>query len=116
MSNPIGLGTPSKPAWLTIIACCIAQFMVVLDISIVNIALPQVRQALDMSASSQQWIINAYTIVFAGFLLLGGRIADLYGRRRLLITGMMLFTVASLACGLAENSAWIISSRAVQGL
>jgi EmrB/QacA subfamily drug resistance transporter len=106
----------TKPAWLTMVACCLAQFMVVLDISIVNIALPEIRQSLAMSALSQPWIINAYIIVFAGFLLLGGRIADLYGRRRFFITGMALFTVASLACGLAQSSAWIITARTVQGL
>jgi EmrB/QacA subfamily drug resistance transporter len=105
-----------KPALLTIIACCLAQFMVVLDISIVNIALPQIRQSLGMPSASQQWVINAYTIVFAGFLLLGGRIADLYGRRRFFITGIVLFTAASLACGLAQNGASIITARAVQGL
>ncbi|GII54355.1 MFS transporter [Planotetraspora thailandica] len=88
----------------------------VLDISIVNIALPHIRQALAMPGSSQQWIINAYTIVFAGFLLLGGRVADLYGRRRFFLIGMTLFTVASLACGLAWSGAWIIAARAAQGL
>lgn len=117
-STTVSAGRRAVPrsARLTIVACCLAQFMVVLDISIVNIALPQMRQALGMSGSSQQWVINAYTIVFAGFLLLGARVTDLYGRRRFFMAGMTLFTIASLVCGLAPNSAWIITARAVQGL
>ena len=82
---------------------CIGQFMVVLDISIVNVALPSIQRDLRFSASERQWVVNAYTLTFAGFLLLGGRAADLFGRRRLFLVGLGVFTAASLFGGLAQN-------------
>ncbi|HEX6509419.1 MAG TPA: DHA2 family efflux MFS transporter permease subunit [Chloroflexota bacterium] len=99
-----------------LILVCLAQLMVVIDISIVNVALPSIKNALHFSAVDLQWVVNAYTLVFAGFLLLGGRAADLLGRRAVLIGGLLLFTLASLACGLAPNSGVLIVARAVQGL
>ena len=106
----------SAPTWLVLAVCCAAQFMVVLDVSIVNVALPKMRSALDLTASGQQWVINAYTLTFAGFLLLGGRAADLFGRRRVFMTGLALFTVCSLLGGLARNGAELITARALQGV
>ena len=91
------------PTWAVLAVCCVAQFMVVLDVSIVNVALPKMRADLDLSATGQQWIINAYTLTFAGFLLLGGRAADLFGRRRTFVLGLSVFTVSSLLGGLAQN-------------
>jgi EmrB/QacA subfamily drug resistance transporter len=104
------------PTWAVLAVCCIAQFMVVLDVSIVNVALPKMRADLDLSATGQQWIINAYTLTFAGFLLLGGRAADLFGRRRVFLLGLALFTVCSLVGGLARNGGELIAARAVQGV
>ncbi len=104
------------PTWAVLAVCCVAQFMVVLDVSIVNVALPKMRADLDLSATSQQWIINAYTLTFAGFLLLGGRAADLFGRRRVFVLGLGVFTVCSLLGGLAQNGGELIAARAVQGV
>jgi EmrB/QacA subfamily drug resistance transporter len=90
--------------------------MVVLDVSIVNVALPSIGRDLSYSPAGLQWVVNAYVLTFAGFLLLGGRAADLFGRRRVYLFGLGLFTVASLAGGLAQNSAWLTTARAVQGV
>jgi EmrB/QacA subfamily drug resistance transporter len=106
----------TAPAWATLLVCCVAQFMVVLDVTIVNVALPQMRHDLGLSANGQQWVVNAYTLTFAGFLMLGGRAADLFGRRRIFMIGMLLFTVCSLIGGLAQNGGALITARAVQGL
>jgi EmrB/QacA subfamily drug resistance transporter len=86
------------------------------DVSIVNVALPQMRDALGLTITSQQWVVNAYTLTFAGFLMLGGRAADLFGRRRVFLIGLSLFTAASLAGGLAQDGTWLIAARAAQGL
>jgi EmrB/QacA subfamily drug resistance transporter len=99
-----------------LIICCVAQFMVVLDVTIVNVALPSIRDALHLSPAGQQWIINAYVLVFGGFLLLGGRAGDLFGRRRVFLFGLSLFGVASLAGGLATSGTTLVLARAVQGL
>lgn len=102
--------------WLVLVIACLAQFMVVLDITVVNIALPSVQRGLHFSAANLQWIVNGYTLVFGGFLLLGGRAADLLGRRRLFIAGVILFTLASLFNGLAQTSGMLIIGRGLQGL
>jgi EmrB/QacA subfamily drug resistance transporter len=104
----------NKTAALVLV--CLAQMMVVIDISIVNVALPSIKNALHFSEADLQWVVNAYTLVFAGFLLLGGRAADLLGRRAVLIGGLLLFSVASLVCGLAQSSSALVIARAVQGL
>ena len=104
------------PTWAVLAVCCVAQFMVVLDISIVNVALPKMRADLGLSADGQQWIINAYTLTFAGFLMFGGRAADLFGRRRSFVTGLGVFTVCSLLGGLAQNGGELIAARAFQGV
>jgi EmrB/QacA subfamily drug resistance transporter len=103
-------------AWLVVALVCVGQFMVVLDASIVNVALPSIQNDLHFSTSGLQWIVNAYTLTFAGFLLLGGRAADLFGRRRVFMIGLTVFTVSSLLGGLAQNEAWLIGARALQGL
>ncbi len=101
----------------TILAiACLGQFMVILDVAIVTVALPAMRSDLHFSATGLQWVVNAYTLTFAGFLLLGGRAADLFGRRRIFLAGLGLFTLASLACGLAPGPETLVVARAVQGL
>jgi len=90
--------------------------MTILDVSIVNVALPSIGKDLNFSQANLQWVITAYAIAFGGFLLLGGRAADLLGRRRVFIFGVALFTIASLVCGLGQNEGMLIASRAVQGL
>ncbi|GGP95736.1 EmrB/QacA subfamily drug resistance transporter [Actinomadura coerulea] len=108
-----GAGTPG---WAALLAASIGQFLVVLDISVVNVALPHIREGLGLGATGLQWVVNAYSLTFAGFLLLGGRAADLFGRRRVFITGLGLFTLASLAGGFAQDGAMLIGARAFQGL
>ncbi|HEV7208192.1 MAG TPA: MFS transporter [Mycobacteriales bacterium] len=105
-----------RPAALVLAVVCVAQFMVVLDVSIVNVALPNMRRDLHLSQNGLAWVLNAYTLTFAGFLLLGGRAADLYGRRRLFLIGLALFTGASLLGGLAQTGGELIAARAAQGL
>ena len=100
----------------TLILACLAQFMVILDVSVVNVALPAIRSHLRFSEQDLQWVVNAYTVTFAGFLLLGGRAADLLGRRRVFVFGLVLFAAASLAGGLAESQGLLIAARAAQGL
>src|SRR5213078_3490437 len=96
----------------TLVLCCLAQFMVILDVSIVNVALPSIRRDLGFSVADLQWVVNAYTLTFAGFLLLGGRAADLLGHRRVFIAGLLLFSLASLAGGLADSREQLILARA----
>jgi EmrB/QacA subfamily drug resistance transporter len=102
--------------WIALALLCVAQFMVVLDASIVNVALPSIGTALDFSQDNLSWVVNAYVLTFGGFLLLGGRMADLLGRRRVFMGGLVLFALASLAGGLATNDSQLIAARAVQGL
>src|SRR6202161_3210310 len=100
----------------TLILACLAQFMVILDVSVVNVALPSIRRALQFTESDLQWVVNAYTVTFAGFLLLGGRAADLLGRRRVFVSGLILFGLASVAGGVANDQHLLIAARAIQGL
>jgi EmrB/QacA subfamily drug resistance transporter len=102
--------------WIALALLCTAQFVVVLDASIVNVALPTIGEALEFSESNLPWVVNAYVLTFGGFLLLGGRLADLLGRRRIFMFGLVLFALASLAGGLASTSGQLIAARAVQGL
>lgn len=95
---------------------CATQFMVVLDVSVVNVALPSIQSALGFSAAGLQWVVGSYALVFAGFLLLGGRLADVYGRRRVFVWGLMLFAASSLVGGLAASPGVLVAMRAVQGL
>jgi EmrB/QacA subfamily drug resistance transporter len=102
--------------WKALAVLAVAQFMVVLDASIVNVALPSIQRDLGFSENGLQWVVNAYTLMFGGFLLLGGRAADLFGRRRVFMIGLIVFSVASLAGGFATSSGWLIVARGVQGL
>jgi EmrB/QacA subfamily drug resistance transporter len=102
--------------WLILVLVCFAQFMVILDATIVNVALPSIQRDLNFSAGSLQWVINAYTLVFGGFLLLGGRAGDLLGRKRLFLAGVALFTFASLLDGFSQSGGMLIAARALQGL
>jgi EmrB/QacA subfamily drug resistance transporter len=108
--------TATDRRWIALALLCVAQFVVVLDASIVNVALPTIGRALDFTESDLPWVVNAYVLTFGGFLLLGGRMADLLGRRRVFMGGLVLFALASLAGGLATNSGQLIAARAVQGL
>src|SRR3954451_19143272 len=101
--------------WIALILLCAAQFVVVLDASIVDVALPTIGDSLNFSESNLPWVVNAYVLTFGGFLLLGGRMADLLGRRRVFMFGLVLFALASLAGGLATSSGQLIGARAVQG-
>jgi EmrB/QacA subfamily drug resistance transporter len=110
--------SPSKGVnrWLVLVIACLAQFMVVLDVTIVNVALPSIQRGLHFSSSNLQWVVNAYTLIFGGFLLLGGRAADLIGRKRLFMAGVALFSFASLLNGLAQSPTMLIVGRGLQGL
>jgi len=111
-------GAPERATnrWLILVIACLAQFMVVLDATVVNVALPSIQRGLHFSPSSLQWVVNAYTLIFGGFLLLGGRAGDLLGRKRLFIVGVALFSGASLLNGLAQSSGMLIAGRGLQGL
>src|ERR687889_943752 len=107
-------GTRRK--WFALALLCTVQFMVVLDIAVVNVALPSIQTDLGFSQENLQWVISAYALLFGGFLLLGGRAADLLGRRRVFLVGIVVFTAASLFSGLAWSESALIGSRALQGL
>jgi len=104
------------PDWLVLGLTCFGQFMVILDASIVNVALPSIRSGLGFTPTGLQWVVNSYLLTFGGFLLLGGRSTDLFGRRRMLTAGLVLFAAASLACGLAPAAGVLVAARAAQGL
>jgi EmrB/QacA subfamily drug resistance transporter len=107
---------PNPRPWLTLAVVGAAFFMTVLDVAIVNVAIPSIQKDLNIREETVQWVITAYAITFGGFLLLGGRMADLLGRRRIFVGGLILFTVASLVCGLANSAGVLITARAVQGI
>src|SRR6059058_3817003 len=102
--------------WAVLVVVCLAQFMVILDATIVNVALPSIQRGLHFANADLQWVINSYTLMFGGFLLLGGRAADFFGRRRLFIAGIAVFSGASLINGLASSSEMLIIGRGLQGL
>jgi EmrB/QacA subfamily drug resistance transporter len=102
--------------WLALIILCLGDLMIVLDATIVNVALPSIREDLGFSETSLAWVVNAYLLTFGGFLLLSGRLGDLFGHRRMFLIGIVLFTVASLACGLATTQEFLVGARAIQGL
>jgi EmrB/QacA subfamily drug resistance transporter len=114
--EPAAAHLPDPRRWEALALVCVAMFMTVLDVSIVNVALPSIKTSLHVGESSLQWVLIAYTITFGGLLLLGGRAADLLGRRRMFMIGMALFAAASLACGLAGSIGVLIAARAVQGV
>jgi EmrB/QacA subfamily drug resistance transporter len=109
-------GIAASQRWLALYILCLGVLMIVLDTTIVNVALPSIREDLQFSETSLVWVVNAYLLTFGGFLLLGGRLGDLFGHRRIFLLGLAVFTVASLACGLATSQGVLIAARAVQGL
>ncbi|MFF0445112.1 MFS transporter [Streptomyces sp. NPDC004609] len=114
-----GTAAPAKRTartWLVLLTACAGQFLVVLDVSVVNVALPSLRADLGLSTNGLQWVLNTYAIAFAGFMLLGGRAADIFGRKRTFLVGLGLFTAASLAGGLAQEGWQLLAARTVQGL
>jgi EmrB/QacA subfamily drug resistance transporter len=115
MRTEASLNTP-RAKNLALMLLAMTQFVLVIDASIVNVALPSIGRALRFSQADLSWVVNAYTLAFGGFLLLGGRLADLLGRRRMFIAGLVVFSSASFAGGIAQSEAWLIASRAVQGL
>ena len=122
MNEPSGARTPGllrrrhAPDWLILALACVAQFMVILDVSVVNVALPSIGRDLNYSPVGLQWVVNAYVLTFAGFLLLGGRAADSFGRRRVFLFGLLLFVGTSIIGGFAQSAGWLTAARAVQGI
>src|SRR6266404_132191 len=115
-TNVEGIHQPSKLGdtrrdgrWLALMVLCLGTLMIVLDTTIVNVALPSIRTDLGFSEASLAWVVNAYLLTFGGFLLLGGRLGDLYGHRRLFVSGIALFTLASLGCGLAGSEGFLVT-------
>src|SRR5215213_7725558 len=106
----------NRSRWLALLVLCLGDLMIVLDVTIVGVALPSIREDLGFSETSLAWVVNAYLLTFGGFLLLGGRLGDLFGHRRLFLAGITLFTIASLACGLSTSQGFLIAARAIQGL
>ncbi len=114
--NARAAGAAAPNPWIVLVLVCLAQFMVILDATIVNVALPSIQDDLGMAPSNLQWVVNSYTLLFGGFLLLGGRAGDLIGRKRVFLAGVILFTVASIVCGLAQSETALIVARGAQGL
>src|SRR6266511_4315612 len=108
--------TDDRTRWLALYVLCLASLMIVLDVTIVNVALPSIRKDLGFSETSLAWVVNAYLLTYGGLLLLGGRLGDLFGHRRLFVYGITLFTLSSLACGLSSSQGMLVAARAVQGV
>jgi len=104
-----------RKKWLALYMLCAGELMIVLDTTIVNVALPSIQGSLGFTESALVWVVNAYMLSYGGFLLLGGRLGDLYGKRRLFLAGITLFTGASLACGIAGTQAVLVAARALFG-
>src|SRR6204780_1331952 len=116
MSEPASTSNESSPSRWLLAVCCVAQFMVILDLSIVNVALPSIQSSLGFSSPDLQWVVDAYAITFAGFLMLGGRAADHFGQRRTLVVALVMFGLTSLAGGAAPDQGVLVGARAFQGL
>src|SRR5256714_11071886 len=115
-SNGQGLGTTAnRRRWAALVVLCVGQLMIVLDVTVVNVALPTIQRELHFSQASLAWVVNAYLLTFGGLLLLAGRMGDIVGRKRIFVAGIAAFSVASLLCGLADTSALLIAARFVQG-
>src|SRR6266567_2230557 len=102
--------------WWTLAAVAFGLFMIMLDNTVVNVALPSIERSLHISISQLEWIVTAYALVFAALMITGGKLADLYGRRRIFVVGLAIFTLSSLVCGLAPSAGFLIGARAVQGV
>src|SRR5216683_24308 len=111
-----GEAAPVQRKWWTLVAVSLATFMTYLDNNVINVAIPTIQRSLHLSVSGLEWVVSSYLLVFAGLLLVGGRLADVYGRRRVFVVGLSVFTLASLGAGLARNGGMLVSMRAVQGL
>jgi predicted MFS family arabinose efflux permease len=111
-----GRSKSSDRRWLALLILCLGDLMIVLDVTIVGVALPSIRSDLGFSQESLAWVVNAYLITFGGLLLLGGRLGDLLGHRRLFLAGVALFTTASAVCGIASSQGMLVAARAVQGV
>src|SRR5947209_9548277 len=109
-------GGSDRSRWLALYVLCLGMLMIVLDVTIVNVALPSIQQDLRFSTSSLAWVVNAYLIAFGGLLLLAGRLGDLIGRRRIFLAGVALFTSASLLCGVAQAAWWLVAARFLPGV
>ena len=114
--NDMSPNSDDRRRWWALLVLCLGVLMIVLDTTIVNVALPSIRTDLGFTETALVWVVNAYMLTFGGFLLLGGRLGDLYGHRKLFLAGITLFTLASLACGLAQSQGVLVAARAVQGL
>src|SRR5881227_3728776 len=106
----------NRTRWFALYVLCLGSLMIVLDMTVVNVALPSIRQDLGFSESSLAWVINAYLLTYGGCLLLGGRLGDLFGHRRLFLVGLAVFTASSLVCGLSTHKTELIAARSVQGI
>jgi MFS family permease len=114
---PAATATPPNPRrWTAVVLLCLAQFMLILDVTVVNVALPSIGDDLMISRSQLTWVVTSSILTFGGLMLLGGRLADVVGRRRILLTGLALFTVSSLVCGLAGDGLLLVAGRATQGV
>src|SRR5215211_8346067 len=117
LSNPsIGQPATDRQRWIALYVLCVGMLMIVLDATVVNVALPSIQGDLGFSQSTLAWVVNAYLISFGGLLLLSGRLGDLLGRRNVFLTGLALFTTASLLCGLAQSQGVLVAARFVQGI
>src|SRR6187431_644142 len=114
--NEVLMFDDARKRWWALYVLCAGVLMIVLDTTIVNVALPSIREDLRFSETSLVWVVNAYMLTFGGFLLLGGRLGDLFGHRRIFLLGLALFTAASLACGVAPTQFTLVAARAIQGL
>ena len=116
-AEPASTGSVTRSKWAALAVLSVAQLMVILDTTIVNVALPSIQKDLHFKSEADlQWVVNAYVLTAGGFLLLGGRVADRYGRRLVFVSGIVVFAAASLSCGLANSPALLVGSRAVKGL
>src|SRR2546426_6531240 len=106
----------NRGRWIALYVLCLATLMIVLDVTIVGVALPSIKKDLGFSETSLAWVVNAYLLTYGGFLLLGGRLGDLFGHRRLFLSGIALFTVSSLVCGLSTTKGLLVGARSVQGI
>src|SRR5437868_13788369 len=106
----------NRSNWIALYVLCVGMLMIVLDATVVNVALPSIQSDLGFGSSSLAWVVNAYLIAFGGLLLLAGRLGDLLGRRRVFMTGLVVFTLASLICGLSDSQGMLIAARFVQGI
>src|SRR6266849_1350398 len=116
VSGPKSQTAGERSRWIALYVLCVGMLMIVLDTTVVNVALPSIQDDLGFSTASLAWVVNAYLITFGGLLLLAGRLGDLLGRRTMFLTGLAVFTVASLACGVAQNRAALVAARFVQGV